>query len=58
MCDKGILEYQPDAMKLEYCIVINDEIQKRIVDGISKLLGKSVVIAIEGVYKKENISVI
>lgn len=45
MCDKGIIETNPEVMKLEYCIVINEALQKRIVDGISKLLGTSVVIS-------------
>ena len=45
MCDKGILEYRPDSMKLEYVIEITAEVQKKIEDGISKLIGEPVWIS-------------
>jgi hypothetical protein len=45
MCDKGILEYNPDSMKLEYCIEITGEIQRKIEEGISKLIGEPVFIS-------------
>lgn len=44
MCDKGILETVPDAMKLEYCITIMPELQKKIVGVISALIGQPVEI--------------
>lgn len=45
MCDKGILDYHPDAMKLEYCMTIYAEVQQEMLAGISKLIGKPVYIA-------------
>lgn len=45
MCDKGIIEENPDVMKLDYCITISRELQQEITDGLSKVLGVPVVFA-------------
>jgi hypothetical protein len=42
MCDKGILEYSPDSMKLEYCIEIPSSIWQNIEQRISELIGEPV----------------
>lgn len=45
MCDRGMLEINPNLIKLDYCIAVSEELQKRIVDGISKLIGEEVFIS-------------
>ena len=60
MCDKGLLEMDPELAKLDYCIVISKELQKFIVDGINNLLedGDSCFINSPkaGKYPEQNVS--
>lgn len=45
MCDRGILEANPEYMKLDYCISIPVEIQDKLILGLEKLVGKKVRIS-------------
>ncbi len=44
MCDRGMLEANPDLMKLENCIAISTEIQQKLENGVSELIGEKVYI--------------
>lgn len=44
MCDRGMLEYDPELIKLEYCIGISKKIQTKLVEGVQKIIGAPVLL--------------
>lgn len=58
MCDKGLLETDSSMAKLEYCIVIDKQMQDYILNGINKLLkdGETCcfITPLPGKYPEEN----
>jgi len=56
MCDKGIIECDPSVMKLEYCVVITNGLQRQIEKKVSELTGEDCFISspIQGKYPEDN----
>lgn len=55
MCDRGMIENDPNLMKLEGLIAISTEVQNKMTEGVSKLIGESVIIGnlLRGQYPDE-----